>query len=296
MNLSGNHQKPEPGCRVTYKPYSQPSAYIGQQNAIQGTRYKLFSQPKLVEVLSPEGKIIKKFEGDNGASHGFWGASHGSPNGLETRGLTNMSLTQMMKPTVPHDAVRVRLDGPHGAPSELVWRHRVVMLVGAGIGVTPFASILRSIQLRKASKAPRPPAARGTGDESDKAALEWFPCEHVHFYWLCRSQDEFDWFQDLLQSAVKFDGPAKDGTEVNLFQTGEVELVKVKLRCGFRQFMGRPNWSRIFPNVAQQHPGENIGVFLCGPAVLRGELQNGAASAMEKDSNETTFTVHAENF
>merc|ERR1711966_306054 len=49
---------------------------------------------------------------------------------------------------LPFDGIQMRLDGPHGAPSELVWKHRVVVLVGAGIGVTPFASILRSAQLR----------------------------------------------------------------------------------------------------------------------------------------------------
>merc|ERR1712050_551850 len=59
-----------------------------------------------------------------------------------------VSLDDVMKPALLSHAVRMRLDGPHGAPSELVWKHSVVMLVGAGIGVTPFASILRSIQLR----------------------------------------------------------------------------------------------------------------------------------------------------
>merc|ERR1712032_267287 len=49
---------------------------------------------------------------------------------------------------LPPLAICMRLDGPHGAPSELVWKHRVAVLVGAGIGVTPFASILRSAQMR----------------------------------------------------------------------------------------------------------------------------------------------------
>lgn len=41
--------------------------------------------------------------------------------------------------------LRVAIDGPFGTASEDVFRYDVVMLVGAGIGVTPFASILKSV-------------------------------------------------------------------------------------------------------------------------------------------------------
>lgn len=37
------------------------------------------------------------------------------------------------------------MDGPFGTASEDVFQYEVAMLVGAGIGVTPFASILKSI-------------------------------------------------------------------------------------------------------------------------------------------------------
>lgn len=40
---------------------------------------------------------------------------------------------------------RVEVDGPFGTASEDVFQYEVAMLVGAGIGVTPFASILKSI-------------------------------------------------------------------------------------------------------------------------------------------------------
>lgn len=44
--------------------------------------------------------------------------------------------------------VLLRIDGPYGAASEDVFDYKVVMLVGAGIGVTPFASILKTVTLR----------------------------------------------------------------------------------------------------------------------------------------------------
>lgn len=42
-------------------------------------------------------------------------------------------------------ATRIEVDGPFGTVSEDVFQYEVAVLVGAGIGVTPFASILKSI-------------------------------------------------------------------------------------------------------------------------------------------------------
>ena len=49
---------------------------------------------------------------------------------------------------MPTDGIVLQLQGPYGAPAQNVWYYDTVMLIGAGIGVTPFAAILRSIQLR----------------------------------------------------------------------------------------------------------------------------------------------------
>ena len=43
---------------------------------------------------------------------------------------------------------RVMIDGPFGSASEDFLNYETVLLVGAGIGVTPFASILKSIWYR----------------------------------------------------------------------------------------------------------------------------------------------------
>lgn len=42
-------------------------------------------------------------------------------------------------------SARIEVDGPFGTVSEDVFQYEVAVLVGAGIGVTPFASILKSI-------------------------------------------------------------------------------------------------------------------------------------------------------
>jgi predicted ferric reductase len=50
------------------------------------------------------------------------------------------------------------------------------VLIGAGIGVTPFASILQSIVARH----------------------ERMKLEKVHFFWLYRGQKTYEWFSEML--------------------------------------------------------------------------------------------------
>jgi len=176
----------------------------------------------------------------------------------------------------------LRIDGPFGAPAEAVWTYKTVMLVGAGIGVTPFASILRSWCLK--SEAMR---KMGTRDPQPS---------RLYFYWVCRGIEEFYWFEDLLLQSLK--GPGKTAFEFNLFATGECKYSEVsdsrlvKSLSG-QTFFGRPNWKRIFGDVKTRHAGEHVGCFLCGPEAIRSQLVTSAD--MFSDDN-TKFSVHAESF
>lgn len=44
--------------------------------------------------------------------------------------------------------LEIFIDGPYGAPSSHIFRAQHAILIGTGIGVTPFASILQSIMHR----------------------------------------------------------------------------------------------------------------------------------------------------
>ena len=74
----------------------------------------------------------------------------------------------------------VRIDGPYGGPYVDAFRSEVAILIGAGIGVTPFASVLKHIWYRQ---------KRGT-----LGALQ-----RVEFFWIFREADSFRWFENLLQ-------------------------------------------------------------------------------------------------
>jgi NADPH oxidase len=75
---------------------------------------------------------------------------------------------------------QVRIDGPYGAPAEDVFGKEVAVLVGAGIGVTPFASILKHIWYRQR--------------KNNIGVLK-----RVEFFWICRDAPSLGWFQSLLQ-------------------------------------------------------------------------------------------------
>mmetsp|Transcript_95643 Transcript_95643/g.247693 ORF Transcript_95643/g.247693 Transcript_95643/m.247693 type:complete len:600 (+) Transcript_95643:494-2293(+) len=293
--------KPGPGHRVIYSPFVTQQVFHEAADVREDGGEQLYVQPQSVEVLDKDMSVAQTFVGTvathpksaltlRASTRKATDVDDGSPLRATGTGIggTDLSLEDMLRPALPSNVIRLRCDGPHGAPSELVWKHKVVMLVGAGIGVTPFASILRSLQMQVR-------AQRGQAVDRGNGVTESQACQHVYFYWLCRGQDEFFWFYDLLNDALQ--GPARDRIEVNLFQTAEVEFSQVRaLGDGFRQFMGRPNWRRIFPKLAEKHPGEQVGVFLCGPQALRGQLQTGADNVAAVSETGTRFKVHAENF
>jgi len=294
-SISKGAAKAKPGCRVLYSSRVHHGLPGNNEEDLK------YDQPHAVEVPQDGG----------GSMQSFTAPTNDNLKKQDT-GVSKISLSDIVF-SLPQYAVQLRLDGPHGAPSQSVWRHRSVVLVGAGIGVTPFASILRSAQLRptKATKQPQTASqAQGVGawrqklftgeapDAAPSVAEEdgWQPCETIYFYWLCRGQEEFEWFYDMLSEAIGSN--AKRQIEVNLFQTGEIELTKVKaLGCGFQQFFGRPAWGRIFCKMAEQHPKEEIGVFLCGPSAIRRDLQQGVVKAKDSSAKHgSSFMIYAENF
>jgi NADPH oxidase 2 len=96
-------------------------------------------------------------------------AASDAPNG------TDPALTRILP--------RVYFDGPFGSASEDVFKYEVAVLVGAGIGVTPFASILKSIWYRM-----------------NYPTKERTRLRKVYFFWVIRDFGSFEWFRSLLMA------------------------------------------------------------------------------------------------
>ena len=91
----------------------------------------------------------------------------------------------------------VLLQGPYGSPSARLFSSHHAVLIGAGIGVTPFASILKSIIARHKQ-----------GQE--------MKLEKVHFFWLYRGQRTYDWFSEMLE---EIDALRLKLLEINIYLT-----------------------------------------------------------------------------
>ncbi|KAF8324797.1 ferric reductase NAD binding domain-containing protein [Cantharellus anzutake] len=193
----------------------------------------------------------------------------------------------------PISLPEVRLDGPYGAPSEDVFKSDLAVLVGAGIGVAPFASILKHIWYRQRA-----------------GRLE--KLKHVEFIWICRDAVSFAWFQSVL-TEIEDAQIDPNFLRINMYvtqsigidqlyniainDTGSVYDPLTKLRS--RTFYGRPDFKSIYSRIrsavetgALLGPREsgtafNVGTFYCGPSALAKTVKS---QALACSTSTATFT------
>ncbi|KAE9345715.1 hypothetical protein PF008_g8622 [Phytophthora fragariae] len=59
---------------------------------------------------------------------------------------------------------------------------------------------------------------------------------------------------------------------------------------------GRPDWDKVFSEAKANHPGEEVGVFYCGPHALEEILDDTCKRYSSSDPNGTIFDFHSEKF
>ncbi|KAJ7584805.1 NADPH oxidase isoform 2 [Mycena floridula] len=186
---------------------------------------------------------------------------------------------------------RVMVDGPFGSASEDFFKFEAVMLVGAGIGVTPFASILKSIWYRM---------------NNFNAVGKPTRLSKVYFTWVIRDYGAAEWFHSLLRAIEEQD--TQNRIEINIYLTARIKEDDMNniyvqdvgaekdaitsLRAPTHY--GRPNWDRVFGSLTEKHPDSDIGVFFCGPKVLSTTLHT--MSNKYSSPNGTRFFFGKENF
>ncbi|KAI0296920.1 NADPH oxidase [Multifurca ochricompacta] len=185
---------------------------------------------------------------------------------------------------------RVMVDGPFGSASEDFLKYDTVLLVGAGIGVTPFASILKSIWYRM-----------NNFNNSKPTRLS-----KVYFTWVIRDFGSAEWFHSLLHAIEEQD--TQNRIEINIYLTAKIKeddmnniivqdvgaekdaITSLRAPTHF----GRPNWDRVFPSIAEKRPDTDVGVFFCGPSVLSRQLHQ--MCNKYSTPNGTRFFFGKENF
>lgn len=171
-----------------------------------------------------------------------------------------------LAPDRPLRGLQVFVDGPYGTPSSSMLDRRHVVMIGAGIGVTPFASVLQSIRLRR--------QAPGAAEVLAK----------VHFVWMSSDQHAFEWFTELLSELeatdreglfdihIYFTGARADmaGDTLDLARAVLADHTQSDVVTGLRARtrFGRPDFDALLATFASTPGLPPPEVFLCGPAPL----------------------------
>ncbi|KAH6917490.1 NADPH oxidase isoform 1 [Coprinopsis sp. MPI-PUGE-AT-0042] len=193
----------------------------------------------------------------------------------------------------------VRIDGPYGAPAEDVFKSEVAVLIGAGIGVTPFASILKHIwYMQKKGKL---------------GSLR-----RVEFFWVCRDSPSFGWFQSLLQE-VEAAQADPNFLRINIYLTQKINddmlwnITVNEVGADYdpltllrsRTMFGRPDWNAIYARIrqavegGQYIPGANsqlktrVGTYFCGPSPLAKAIKE---ATVKNTSARVEFSFAKEHF
>ncbi|KAL8640639.1 MAG: hypothetical protein Q9228_002466 [Teloschistes exilis] len=208
-----------------------------------------------------------------------------------------------------HQAMpNIRIDGPYGAPAEDVFDNEIAVLIGTGIGITPWASILKNIWHLRAG--PNPPRR----------------LRRVEFIWVCKDTTSFEWFQALLsslehqsQSAAAHSGAGPEFLRIHTYLTQKMDLdtttniylnsvgtakdplTELRTRTNF----GRPDFRRLFGAMRdgimdgtyigglEGSLKTDVGVYFCGPNSAARDIKR---AAKEATSGEVKFRFWKEHF
>ncbi|XP_068170354.1 dual oxidase 1 isoform X2 [Antennarius striatus] len=189
---------------------------------------------------------------------------------------------------------KLYLDGPFGEGHQEWIDYEVSVLVGGGIGVTPFASILKDLVFKS----------------SIKSRIQ---CKKVYFIWVTRTQRQFEWVSDIIREVEEMD--TLELVEVHTYITQVAEKFDLRttmlyvcerhfqkvwnrsLFTGLRSVthFGRPPFVSFFSSLQEVHPTVGkMGVFSCGPPGLTKNVEKACQKMNQRD--QAHFIHHYENF
>ncbi|KFO81124.1 NADPH oxidase 5, partial [Cuculus canorus] len=185
-------------------------------------------------------------------------------------------------------SIKCYIDGPYGTPTRRIFTSEHAVLIGAGIGITPFASILQSIMYRYRRRKQSCPSCHYSWCEDLRD--EEMMLRKVDFIWINRDQKHFEWFVSLLTKLEMEQAEQEPGgrfLEMHMYMTsalGKNDMKAIGLQMALdllaakeqrdsitglrtRTQPGRPDWSKVFRKVAEEKRGK-VQVFFCGSPAL----------------------------
>ncbi|KAK1339018.1 hypothetical protein QTO34_019687 [Cnephaeus nilssonii] len=189
---------------------------------------------------------------------------------------------------------KLYLDGPFGEGHQEWHKFEVSVLVGGGIGVTPFASILKDLVFKSS------------------VSYQVF-CKKIYFIWVTRTQRQFEWLADIIREVEENDHQDLVSVHIYITQLAEKfdlrttmlyicerhfqKVLNRSLFTGLRSVthFGRPPFEAFFNSLQEVHPQvRKIGVFSCGPPGMTKNVEKACQLINRQDR--THFSHHYENF
>ncbi|KAL5551978.1 hypothetical protein UlMin_002154 [Ulmus minor] len=223
---------------------------------------------------------------------------------------------------------KLLIDGPYGAPAQDYHKYDVLLLVGLGIGATPFISILKDLlnnivkmeeQADLASDFSRmSELSAGSADSSytpnrvSPKRRKPLKTTNAYFYWVTREQGSFDWFKGVMNEIADLDQRGvieMHNYLTSVYEEGDARSALITMVQALnhakngvdivsgtrvRTHFARPNWKKVFSKMCSKHCSARIGVFYCGAPVLATELSKLCYEFNQKGS--TKFDFHKEHF
>lgn len=173
--------------------------------------------------------------------------------------------------------------------------NEIAVLIGTGIGVTPWASILKNIWHKRDNPGSTPLRLR-----------------RVEFIWVCRDISSFEWFQNLLSSLERqSDSKSHEFLRIHTYLTQRLDVDTAQnivlnsvgmevdpltqLRTGTQY--GRPDFPKLFTTMRDGIMDQsyitglegtlrtNVGVYFCGPSAAARSIRKACATASTPEVN-----------
>ncbi|XP_057954773.1 putative respiratory burst oxidase homolog protein J [Malania oleifera] len=220
---------------------------------------------------------------------------------IETRAMPKMGNPE------PSYFPKILIKGPYGAPAQDYWKYDILLLIGLGIGATPFISIIKDLVNNVKQNNVSSGSSHGCCLDITRRGPE-----RAYFYWVTREQGSFEWFKGVMDDIAEHD--SNNVIEMHNYLTSVYEEgdarsaliamvqslqhsrngVDIVSESRIRTHFARPNWRKVFTHLASKHNSARIGVFYCGSSTLAKPLKD-LCQEFSLDSS-TRFHFHKENF
>ncbi|KAF5938564.1 hypothetical protein HYC85_022823 [Camellia sinensis] len=230
--------------------------------------------------------------------------------------------------TTKNSLPKLLIDGPYGAPAQDYQKYDVLLLVGLGIGATPFISILKDLLINIVKMEEQAESVSdfsrvsdqsiGATDDSSSVSKgnpkrkKTLKTTNAYFYWVTREQGSFDWFKGVMNEVAELDQRGvieMHNYLTSVYEEGDARSALITMVQALnhakngvdivsgtrvRTHFARPNWKKVLSKICTKHANARIGVFYCGAPVLAKELNNLCHEYNQKGS--TKFEFHKEHF